>query len=335
MRRPQVIASAFREWRGILAKMDLAEVDSGQEAVASGDVDALNTTDLESFVRLLELAGDASAKHGLSWGVGLASDYATRGKIGRAVIGAKTLGAGLRRLESYYPLVQEATLLRLEIEDDWATLSYKILDPDIWPRQQDALYSLGLYANLIRIAALDVWGHVEITVEAEKEMIRSDLSRIVDTAVCYGGASNILRFPASALSAPLALAPPAELRLLDELSRTLDQKKRAALVSERVRDLIFSDMCEGRATQENVAAALGMSTRTLRRRLAAENTSFRDLHDDCRMRAAAFEFRTRDVVSLSELAFKLGYSEHSTFTRAFSRWSGMAPKDYRRTVTLH
>ena len=50
------------------------------------------------------------------------------------------------------------------------------------------------------------------------------------------------------------------------------------------------------------------------------------------MQFAALELRIRERVSLSEMALKLGYTEHATFSRAFSRWAGMAPRDYRRTI---
>ena len=98
----------------------------------------------------------------------------------------------------------------------------------------------------------------------------------------------------------------------------------------RVRTMIFQGLNDGGFTQDTVARALGMSSRTLRRRLAGEGVSFQHLLDECRMRLAAFEFRVRENVSIAQTALRLGYSEHSTFTRAFSRWSGMPPQSYIR-----
>ncbi|MEL7028160.1 MAG: helix-turn-helix transcriptional regulator, partial [Pseudomonadota bacterium] len=118
-------------------------------------------------------------------------------------------------------------------------------------------------------------------------------------------------------------------------SAELAVKRRATSMSSRTREMIFSEMSEGSLSQEHIARELGVSSRTLRRKLEAENYSFQSLLDECRMRAAALEFRSRRSVSLSEVAFKLGYSEHSTFSRAFGRWAGMAPQDYRRSFALH
>jgi AraC-like DNA-binding protein len=56
--------------------------------------------------------------------------------------------------------------------------------------------------------------------------------------------------------------------------------------------------------------------------------------DECRMRQAEFEFRTRPDLSIAEIALRLGYAEHSNFTRAFLRWSGVSPQQYRAKAAL-
>jgi AraC-like DNA-binding protein len=72
-----------------------------------------------------------------------------------------------------------------------------------------------------------------------------------------------------------------------------------------------------------------MSSRTMRRRLADETISFQKLLADCRMRQAVLEFQSRPDASIADIALRLGYAEHSTFTRAFSRWAGIPPQEFR------
>lgn len=363
MGKPQVNASAMDEWRGILARTGLiGDVTARGDGTAADSAPTLSpvtganqlsrqkpapattrekadgvyeSAGLDDFVRLLERARTFSRDQQLAWRVGSHADYATRGAIGRAVTGAATLGEGLRRLVTYYPLVQDATLLSLTVDGDQATLSYRILDPEIWPRHEDALYSLGLYSGLVKIAAPDVWPDVEILIEAEKDWVRADLSGIVKAPVSYGETANALRFPATALSARLAEQTVPDAGLLKTLSRDLVDARRRKPVSDRLRDVMLRAIHEGAVAQETVARELGLSSRTLRRKLAAEGLSFQGLLDECRMQVAALEFRARPALSLSELALKLGYSEHSTFSRAFARWAGMAPQDYRRSVAVH
>jgi AraC-like DNA-binding protein len=81
-----------------------------------------------------------------------------------------------------------------------------------------------------------------------------------------------------------------------------------------------------------VATEIGLSDRTLRRQLAARNTSFQKIVDDCRIRQAVLEITRCNSVSISEIALRLGYSEHSTFSRAFSRCTGVPPQNFLRQV---
>ncbi|HSY38976.1 MAG TPA: AraC family transcriptional regulator, partial [Polyangia bacterium] len=79
----------------------------------------------------------------------------------------------------------------------------------------------------------------------------------------------------------------------------------------------------------SVGRALALSKRTLQRRLGVEGVSFRALTDEVR-RGLATEYLTDGRVSLSEIALLLGFSEQAAFQRAFLRWTGVTPGQYRR-----
>ena len=70
----------------------------------------------------------------------------------------------------------------------------------------------------------------------------------------------------------------------------------------------------------------------MRRKLTEQGSSFQQVLDECRMRQAVFEFRVRPDLSIAQIALRLGYAEHSNFTRAFHRWSGVSPQAYRATL---
>jgi AraC-like DNA-binding protein len=78
-----------------------------------------------------------------------------------------------------------------------------------------------------------------------------------------------------------------------------------------------------------VAATLGTSHRTLSRRLAAEATSFRALHDDVRAEFAQVMLEDQGA-SVADVAFFLDYSEPAAFHRAFRRWTGRTPRQFKR-----
>lgn len=338
MAKTYVRASALADWQQALSELAADPRLSCAEIAA--EVDTLmgagpRRIELASFVDLLERIGLSTRQPYLAWSIGQQTEYSLDSDFGKAILGCKSLGSALHWLAYFFPLVQDASSLKLEVDDDWATLSYKILDPNIWPRHEDALYSLGIYSHLVRAAAPDAWCHAQVTVEVEQSRARPDLSNVTQAEVLYGGNTNSIRFPSAVLDAPLNLAPPCDGAVMKRLSRELTQKYRSTSTSERTRQMIFNEMNEGCVNQEHIARSLGISSRTLRRRLSSEDQSFQALLDDCRMQFAAHEFRTRRRLSLSDMALKLGYSEHSTFSRAFSRWAGMAPQEYRRSVALH
>jgi AraC-like DNA-binding protein len=78
---------------------------------------------------------------------------------------------------------------------------------------------------------------------------------------------------------------------------------------------------------------MGLSPRTLERRLEERGTRFKKLMDDTRRRFAINYLADREH-TITEVAFLLGYSEVSAFNRAFKRWSGSTPLEYRRSRPL-
>lgn len=95
----------------------------------------------------------------------------------------------------------------------------------------------------------------------------------------------------------------------------------------RVRDMLLRYPAMG-PNMEAIAAELRMTSRNLRRMLEAENTSFRSLTDEVRQ-ALAEELLGLGKFSVKDVAARLGYSEVSSFTNAFKRWTGRAPRDWR------
>jgi AraC-like DNA-binding protein len=97
----------------------------------------------------------------------------------------------------------------------------------------------------------------------------------------------------------------------------------------RVADLLREGLTGGEPSLAKVAKRLAVGERTLRRALETEQTSFRAVLDEVRKEQATAMLEDRQL-SLAEIAFALGFSEHAAFTRAFKRWFGRSPADARR-----
>jgi AraC-like DNA-binding protein len=98
---------------------------------------------------------------------------------------------------------------------------------------------------------------------------------------------------------------------------------------ERVRAQVLATLKDGPVAAEDVAAQMGVTRRTLTRRLAQHGTSFTALLEEVRRQAATHYLRSTEH-SIEDIAFLLGFSESSPFVRAFKRWTGLAPAAYRR-----
>jgi len=87
----------------------------------------------------------------------------------------------------------------------------------------------------------------------------------------------------------------------------------------------------GEPSQTEIARLMGLSERTLQRRLSAEGTTFNGVLEDAR-REIALGFLANRKLAAYEVSFLLGYSEPATFFRAFKRWTGKTPQQYRASA---
>ncbi|WP_280255462.1 helix-turn-helix domain-containing protein [Nocardia wallacei] len=140
---------------------------------------------------------------------------------------------------------------------------------------------------------------------------------------------SFLHIPADTLNEVCRFSDPVAYRLaIVDLQRTLDQRGGPTSFSEKVRRLLEKD--PGYRSSQSVAHELSISTSTLKRRLAEEGTTFRELCQSFLRERAMLRLLDRSV-SVSEIATDLGYSDLTNFSHAFKRWTGCSPSDFRRT----
>lgn len=107
--------------------------------------------------------------------------------------------------------------------------------------------------------------------------------------------------------------------------------ERSDTIRARIEALILPELHEGSLSMDKVARDLGMSRQTLYRRLKEEGVTFAEIHDDLRRRMA-LDYLAARKVSVNETAYLLGFSEASSFVRAFRRWTGQSPSGFRETA---
>jgi AraC-like DNA-binding protein len=112
--------------------------------------------------------------------------------------------------------------------------------------------------------------------------------------------------------------------MLDNLLKSL----RTGDIAGKVRWQLLDALDKELPSEEAIAQALHMSPRTLQRRLKAENTSYGEVVQQTRMQLAQQLLASPDI-SATEVGLACGFSDASAFTRAFKRWTGTTPSDYR------
>lgn len=146
----------------------------------------------------------------------------------------------------------------------------------------------------------------------------------------FDGEETVLALDAALLDLPMPQANAHARALAQEQCRELlDRSTDRTGVAGRVRDLLLARPGDP-PTAEHVARELMMSSRTLRERLAAERTSYRELLDEIRERLA--EEMLIGGLAVAQAAERLGYQEVSSFSHAFRRWKGMGPRAYRTAL---
>lgn len=132
------------------------------------------------------------------------------------------------------------------------------------------------------------------------------------------------------LRKPLAQADPGlRVRMEERASRLAAERAAPDLLVRRVRDVVARNVREAPSDLETVAGVLELSPKALSRRLADSGTTFSRIVDDTR-RELALGYIVDASLTLVDVAFLCGFSEQSAFNRAFKRWTGVPPGEYRR-----
>ena len=153
--------------------------------------------------------------------------------------------------------------------------------------------------------------------------------------VHFGATENALVFSGELLAMPLVQADEnLHLAMREQARAAMEKAFSQADLAHRVQQALIPLMPKCEATQEHAAQALGMSTRTLQRRLGAVSMGFQAVLDSARKDMAVIYLRD-PVLSVLDVSLLLGYAEQSSFARAFRGWFGCSPSAWRRARGFH
>jgi AraC-like DNA-binding protein len=321
---------------GLLAATLRAGGHDPEPLFVAAEIDAVRATDpnarfpLPRMQKLWKLAVTATGDPCLGLAAARQFQPAILQGLGLAWLVSDNLLDAFRRLVRYARLINSAFDFRLEEQPDCilVTVLPEILPPDF----EYAAMDLGM-AAFLRMCQITA-GHPilprYVTLQRPRPPCLAQFQETFGAAIEYGAPANRLCFDRLELTSHLASANPELARINDQVVVDYLARFDRASIAMQVRSRIIHQLPDGIPKQEAIAETLHVSLRSLQRRLKAEETSFKDLLEETRQQLA-LQYLRDSRRSIGEITYLLGFSEPSNFTRAFKRWTGKSPVQYRMT----
>lgn len=253
------------------------------------------------------------------------------GPLASIIMTSPTLGDVATQLVRFQAIPENATHAELSLDGDEVVIAIdsEHFDADrIRPVVEYALSEIiGMARFLVDSQHHHRIGFTRVRFRHEPSTALERYQAMLGATPEFGGSRNEVRFDASLLALPTACPNPALFSSL--LEQIAASQGSAGSMVEQVEQYLVSALPRGVPRIAEVAAHLNMTVRTLQRRLEQEQWRYAELLDDVRQRLAC-ELLGREDASVTEVAFLLGFSEPSAFHKAFLRWTGTRPGEWRR-----
>ncbi|WP_078083798.1 AraC family transcriptional regulator [Microbulbifer mangrovi] len=284
-----------------------------------------------SYQRMALLLDDcARASRDALFGLrlGLLQGTAVFGQLLYLVKNANTVGESLAELARYYHLHSSSGAVKLEVQNKLAILDYTPVLREGIPSRQAIEHAVAVGRQLLKMLLGSNWTPGSLYLQTAPGASARSYLRLLGTSPHFNSDRNAWTFDAVLLDAPLSDADPTLHALMQVHIDKLDElapKELPGFVSQLLRDLLPS----GKVSLDYIAAYMLLGARSLQRMLMEEGTSFQALLNETRQAEATRYLKESDI-SLTQLSGLLGYADLATFSKAFQRWFGVSPRQWRQ-----
>jgi AraC-like DNA-binding protein len=303
--------------------LGVADLEEAQLADPDGRVPVTKYWDLWRFIANEVPDPDL----GLQLGEGF--EVLDAGVVGYSMLHSVTLGGALERLARYAKIFTQRADISLEpVGNQWRLTQHR---PPLYRSLRQVADSrmaaiVSVCRQITRREVAPTLVHLPYArppdVRAHRKFFQADLR--------FDEPTWSMRFRASDMQLPLEAADETLAGYLDEVAALrLEELPRDETFTERVRRVAWSHLGEGQPTVARVAAELAVSGRTLQRRLREEGHSFAEVVETLRREKAEALLQDKNL-AIYEVGYLLGYSDATAFYRAFRRWYGKSPREYRQ-----
>ena len=253
--------------------------------------------------------------------------------LGFSWLASHTLKDALTRLVRYARIVNNSLSAKLEAHGTNLHLLMSTYEDE--KNIHYAGREAGMVAVLVmcRLLCGQNYSPIEIQVTRKRSLCGDKLERFVGAPIIYNCERNLTLFDRMQSEQRQATGNSELARLHEEVAmkylKTLDRNSVDTQVKAKLIDL----MPTGQVSEDVVARELNMGLRTLQRKLREEKTSFSSIYKNIRQKMAT-EYIQDSQMSMTEIAYLLGFSEQANFSRAYRRWYGTSPSEARQNLQI-
>jgi AraC-like DNA-binding protein len=290
----------------------------------------LLTLPVQQMLELLEDVAAAAGIDDLGLQVGARYHPADWGAYGYLFLNSPTV---LQALKSWVRVTreeQQGAHAQLRLVDEGIRLEYAVVQPATLRRRQDAEMTLAVLMQAVRVVTGAATVPVAVHFEHARPRNTTSLRQFFRAPMQFNMGVNAIVFERRLAAAAV---PNADDRLLGVIAQFLGAARAAARAPTTLANLVEFTLrpmlASGEPGLQAVSKQLGMSSRTLQRRLGALGLSFADCLDAVRLAQAKTLLQDADL-EIKEVAFLLGYTGSPALCKAFRRWTGLSPQAFRQ-----
>ncbi len=255
--------------------------------------------------------------------------------LGYMAMSCRTLEEVLIKIPDYEAIVGDMGTTFFEQRGDLHHMSWHCLysDPVVRPHMiSNVLGSWLKFSRRLADLRDERIEQVFLEFECPNQHTRDYYEQSFDAPVVFNAGQNSLVFSSSFLSKPLHQPDPQLAAAFEQQARALLKQVQDNPIISQVRKLLTDMIEDSLPRRERVAEQLGITERTLQRRLHDAGSGYQQLLDELRLETAK-RWLTNSSLSINDIANQLGFSEAASFHRRFKGWTGMTPGEYRSSFS--
>lgn len=249
--------------------------------------------------------------------------------IGYSWVASSTLHAAMSRLIRYHQVVSTTSVVAklTEFKDEFA-LSAEYPDPTKCPPKEGIDCSMTALLRMCDIVAEKKVLPTRVSLTCAEDVHPREYRDALRAPVDFNAPVGTIYFAKETLLEALPHGTPDIAKATDKIAEQYIEALDPRKIASQVRQLLIFLLPAGKADQDQVSRRLNRSASTLQRQLAEEGVTYRQVLESTR-RSLAEDYLVDGKHSHAQIAFMLGFSDQSNFSRAFKRWTAMSPKQYQ------